>query len=58
MQMPSSLTPWFTTDQLMAVHPQDDAAQAFWLPISEVHAQGHRFFDDHQDMIVHLTQRT
>jgi bifunctional NMN adenylyltransferase/nudix hydrolase len=43
---------------LPLVHPQDDAAQAFWVPISEVHAQGHRFFDDHQDMIVHLTQRT
>lgn len=42
---------------LPLVHPQDDAAKAFWLPLSEVHAQGSLFFDDHQDMIIHLTQK-
>lgn len=42
---------------LPAVHPHDDAAKAFWLPLSEVHAQGPRFFDDHQDIIIHLTQK-
>ncbi len=42
---------------LPKVKPQDDAARAFWLPVSEVHGNGDRFFDDHQDMIIHLTQR-
>ncbi|WP_243383946.1 NUDIX domain-containing protein [Geothrix alkalitolerans] len=42
---------------LPVVHPHDDAAKAFWLPLSEVHAQGARFFDDHQDIIIHLTQK-
>ena len=42
---------------LPPVHPHDDAAKTFWLPLSEVDAQGSRFFDDHQDMIIHLTQK-
>jgi bifunctional NMN adenylyltransferase/nudix hydrolase len=42
---------------LPLVHPQDDAAKAFWLPLPEVHSQGDRFFDDHQDMIIHVTQK-
>lgn len=42
---------------LPKVKPQDDAARAFWLPLSEVHSHGERFFDDHQDIIIHLTQR-
>lgn len=42
---------------LPAVHPQDDAAQAFWLPVAEVEAHGERFFNDHQDIILHLSRR-
>lgn len=42
---------------LPKVKAQDDAARAFWLPLSEVHSHGERFFDDHQDIIIHLTQR-
>lgn len=41
---------------LPAVHPQDDAAQAFWLPLAEVEAHGERFFNDHQDIILHLSR--
>ena len=43
---------------LPEIEAADDAARAFWLPLSEVGVSAERFFDDHKDVIGYFTDRS
>ncbi|MBB6098701.1 bifunctional NMN adenylyltransferase/nudix hydrolase [Deinobacterium chartae] len=43
--------------QLPQVNPSSDAAEAFWMPVSEVLAHPEYFFEDHYNIIEHFLLR-